>query len=132
MVSADELAEIPLFAALSQASREQLAPWFKVTSAGEGACLTGEGAAGSSFFILAEGGAVVTSEGATLANLGRGDFFGEVASLGDGRRSTTVTTTSPAKLLVMFGGEFRRLQQEHPDIGVRIEEAMQQRLAVRS
>ena len=30
------------------------------------------------------------------------DWF-EVAILGDGRRSTTVTTTSPATLLVMFG-----------------------------
>lgn len=65
----------------------------EATSASEGACLTGEGAAGYSFFILAEGGAVVTSEGAT------------------------VTTTSPAKLLVRFGGEFRRLQQEQPDRG---------------
>ena len=35
-------------------------------------------------------------------------------------------------ILVMFGGEFRRLQQEHPDLADRIEEAMRQRLAVRS
>ena len=131
VVRADELAEIPLFASLSEASREKLAPWFEATTAGEGVRLTGEGAAGYSFFILAEGGAVVTSDGATLANLGPGDFFGEVAILGDGRRSATVTTTSPANLL-MFGGEFRRLQQEHPDLADRIEEAMRQRLAVRS
>jgi hypothetical protein len=87
VVRADELAEIPLFASLSEASREKLAPWFEATTAGEGVRLTGEGAAGYSFFILAEGGAVVTSDGATLANLGPGDFFGEVAILGDGRRT---------------------------------------------
>jgi hypothetical protein len=34
------------------------------------------------------------------------DWF-KVAILGDGRRSATVTTTSPATLLVMFGTEFR-------------------------
>ena len=132
VVRADELAEIPLFASLSEASREQLARWFEATAVGEGVRLTGEGAAGYSFFILAEGGAVVTSEDTTLANLGPGDFFGEVAILGDGRRSATVMTTSPAKLLVMFGGEFRRLQQEHPELADRIEEAMRERLAVRS
>jgi hypothetical protein len=37
------------------------------------------------------------------------DFFGEIAILGDGRRTATVTTTSPSQLLVMFGTEFRRL-----------------------
>jgi voltage-gated potassium channel len=53
--------------------------------------------------------------------LGPGDYFGEVAILGDGRRSATVTTTSPARVLVLFGTEFRRLQQEHPEIAARLE-----------
>jgi CRP-like cAMP-binding protein len=81
MVSADELAEIPLFQSLSEASLRRLAPWFEATAAGAGVRLIGEGAVGYSFFILAEGGAVVTSEDATLADLGPGDFFGEVAIL---------------------------------------------------
>jgi CRP-like cAMP-binding protein len=46
-----------------------------------------------------------------------------------GRRSATVTTTSPAELLVMFGSDFRRLEQEQPEIAARIEAAMRQRLA---
>jgi CRP-like cAMP-binding protein len=94
--------------------------------------LTGEGAAGYSFFILIQGSAVVTSEGADRAALGPGDFFGEIAILGNGRRTATVTTTSPTRLLVMFGTEFRELQQAQPEIAARIEEAMQQRIAARS
>jgi len=39
-----------------------------------------------------------------------------MAILGDGRRTATVTTTTPAKLLVMFGADFRRLQDEHPAV----------------
>lgn len=132
MVGADELAEIPLFESLSEASLRRLAPWFEATTAGEGVRLIGEGAVGYSFFILAEGGAVVTSEDATLADLRPRDFFGEVAILGDGRRSATVTTTSPSKLFVMFGTEFRQLQEAHPDIAAQIEEAMRQCLAVGS
>jgi CRP-like cAMP-binding protein len=44
----------------------------------------------------------------------------------------TVATTSPSKLFVMFGTEFRQLQEAHPDIAAQLEEAMRQRLAVRS
>jgi voltage-gated potassium channel len=66
------------------------------------------------------------------ADLGPGDFFGEIAILGDGRRTATVTTTSPSQLLVMFGTEFRRLEHAHPEIAGRIEEAMRQRVSVRA
>jgi CRP-like cAMP-binding protein len=38
------------------------------------------------------------------------------AILGDGRRTATVTASSPSSLLVVFGSEFRRLEAAHPDI----------------
>jgi CRP-like cAMP-binding protein len=128
MVSADELSAIPLLSSLSDSDLQQLAPWFEVRSASPGVQLTEEGAAGYSFFILLEGTALVTCEGAELATYGPGDFFGEIAILGDGRRTATVTTTSPAKLLFMFGTEFRRLQATHAEIAARLEAAMRQRV----
>jgi CRP-like cAMP-binding protein len=79
---------------------------------------------------LTQGSAAVTTNEGTLTNLGPGDFFGEIAILGDGRRTATVTTTSPSQLLVMYGTEFRRLQTAHPDIAGRIAEAMRQRVSV--
>jgi CRP-like cAMP-binding protein len=127
--SAEELSAIPLFSSLSDADLLELANWFDVQSAGEGVRLIGEGASGYSFFILTEGSAVVTSEGADLAALGPGDFFGEIAILGNGRRSATVTTTSPSRLLVMFGTEFRQLQQAQRGIAASIEDAMRERVA---
>jgi voltage-gated potassium channel len=60
--------------------------------------------------------------------LGPGDFFGELAILGDGVRTATVTTTSPSRLLVLFGTEFRQLQQEQPDLASRIEAGVRARL----
>ena len=60
---------------------------------------------------------------------GPGDYFGEIAMLDGRRRSATVTTTAPARLLVMFGSEFRQLQQAQPQIADRIEETMRGRLA---
>ena len=89
--------------------------------------VAGEGAPGYSFFGIAEGTAVVSSGGDELARLGPGDFCGEVAILRDGRRSATVTTTSPARLLVMFGTEFRKLQEDQPEIAARLEAVMADR-----
>jgi CRP-like cAMP-binding protein len=78
--------------------------------------------------VIAEGNAVVSADGDELATLGAGDFFGEVAILGDGRRSATVTTTSPARLFVMFGTEFRQLQEAQPEIAAHLEAAMAERV----
>jgi voltage-gated potassium channel len=88
--------------------------------------LTGEGAAGYSFFVLRDGTATVSIDGVEVRTLGEGDFFGELALLGDGRRTATVTTASPSRVLVLFGTEFRHLQQEHPEIAARIESGLRE------
>jgi CRP-like cAMP-binding protein len=132
MATTSQLAAIPLFESSSSSDLDELAPWFDVQITGEDVRLIGEGSSGYSFFILTQGSAAVTTSDGAHADLGPGDFFGEIAILGDGRRTATVTTTSPSQLLVMFGTEFRRLQQAHPDIAGRIEEAMRQRVSVRA
>jgi CRP-like cAMP-binding protein len=127
MATADDLTGIPLFDSLSDDELEQLASWFAVKRVSEGVRLASEGAAGYSFYVVVEGSAVVTAEDETVATYGPGDFFGEIAILGDGRRTATVTTTSPARLLVLFGTEFRGMQQAQPEIAARLEAAMRQR-----
>jgi len=131
MASAADLATLPLFNGLDDDQLGELAAWFHLQSETEGKRLVGEGAPGYTFFVLTDGTAVVTSEGQSLATLGPGDFFGEISILGDGRRSATVTSTSPVRFLVMFGTEFRRLETAHPEIASRIEETMQARVAGR-
>lgn len=125
----EDIASVPLFKQLDDDQLSELATWFHAQHAGEGVRLVGEGAHGYTFFILMDGTAAVTSEGQSVATLGPGDFFGEIAILGDGRRTATVTSTSPVRLLVMFGTEFRRLEAAHPEIATRLTEAMQARLA---
>jgi ATP-binding cassette subfamily B protein len=132
MTSAEDLSSVPLFGDLSDAQLSELATWFDIRKASEGVRLCGEGAPGYCFFVLSNGTAAVTCDGATVATLERGDFFGEIAILGAGRRTATVTTSSPATLLVMFGAEFRRLEAAHPEIASRIREAMEERLAARA
>jgi CRP-like cAMP-binding protein len=127
MAALEDLAETPLFEALSREELDQLAGWFEVREVSEGVKLTGEGAPGYSFYVLVEGTAVVLAGDQIVATYAPGDFFGEMAILGGGRRSATVLSTSPARLLVMFGTEFRRLQQSQPAIATRLEQAMVER-----
>lgn len=127
MTDVADLAGIPLFARLSRDEAAELASRFETKPVGEGVRLASEGAAGYSFYVLVDGGAVVTLEGVPVASLGPGDFFGEMAILGEGRRTATVTTTSPTKVLTLFGTEFRRLQQSHPAIAALLEDAMRRR-----
>jgi CRP-like cAMP-binding protein len=126
----DDLAGVPLFESLNERELQELAYRFEAKDVSEGIQLVGEGASGYSFFILVDGTATVTAGGDEVAQLGPGDFFGEMAILGDGRRQATVTTSSPAKVLVLFGTEFRQLEQDHPQIAEQIETAMRDRAAL--
>jgi voltage-gated potassium channel len=119
--ASDDLVGIPLFDALDSDDRAALASWFELEAVSAGVRLTGEGAIGYSFFVLREGTASVSIDSIEVRTLGPGEFFGELALLGDGRRTATVTTESPSQVLVLFGTEFRRLQQEYPELAERIE-----------
>jgi CRP-like cAMP-binding protein len=124
-----ELRELPLFAALGDEELERVARWFELRRADAGERLCGEGASGYSFFVIRSGGASVTKDGEELRTLRRGDFFGELAFAGDGRRTATVVTTEPSELLVLFGTEFRRLEQELASVAEELRAAVDERRA---
>jgi CRP-like cAMP-binding protein len=128
----EQLAAAPLLSSLAPAELETIARWTEVRTAEAGDRLVGEDAAGYSFFILLSGSASVVKDGEELDGLAAGDFFGEMAILGEGRRTASVVATSPVTVASMFGTEFRQLEQELPQTAARIREAMVERLAARS
>jgi voltage-gated potassium channel len=123
-----DLEALPLFDSLSETERSEVAAWFEVREVGAGVRLAGEGATGYSFFVIKEGEVAVTTHGDEVAVLRAGEFFGEIALLGTGRRSATVTTTMPSRMLVLFGNDFNRLRMNFPAIAGKLEAAMQRRL----
>jgi CRP-like cAMP-binding protein len=124
----DRLSAVPLFRDLSQDQIARLAAMFTVEEVSDvGRHLTGEGASGYMFYVIAEGTADVFHHDALVGRLGPGDFFGEMAILGDGRRNANVVTTSPVTLFAMFGTEFRAMEADLPDVTEQIRTAVEAR-----
>lgn len=130
MADPSVLASLPLFESLSDLELAEVASWFEVREVEAGVRLIGEGATGYSFFVIGDGEVAITAQGDEMAILGAGEFFGEVALLGTGRRTATVTTTKSSRMLVLFGNDFTRLRTTFPAIAAELERAMRQRLQV--
>ena len=96
---------------------------------GIGQRLIAEGRSGYAFYILDRGHASVSHEGHEVRILDPGDFFGEIAIIGTGRRTATVTATEPGTMWTLFGTSFRELQSDHPEVASALQEAMTERLA---
>ncbi len=111
---------IPLFAGLSKQECRTIARHADELSFEEGRHLVREGEFPYEFFILEEGSAKVTHHGEHLADLGPGDFFGEMALVERTRRNASVVATSPITVVVMTGQAFRQMKRELPAVCERI------------
>jgi CRP/FNR family cyclic AMP-dependent transcriptional regulator len=97
--------------------------------ADEGQVLAREGDTGGEFFVIVEGMAEATIDGVRIAELGPGQFFGEMALLDRGPRVATVVARSSMLLLVLSGREFDGLIEESiPSVSRRMLMVLGQRL----
>lgn len=122
------LVEVPIFSACSRRELSIIARASKEVSHKEGTVIAREGEKGIGLFLILEGTCTVTIGGRTKANLGPGDFFGEIALLDGGPRTATVTAVTPVRLIGITGWVFRGLLMEHPSIALKTLEAVAGRL----
>jgi len=127
-MDAQRLADIPLFRSLSKSELNQLARWTDEIEVDKGRELGTQGTFAHEFFLIEDGAAAVTQDGEVIADLGPGDFFGEIGLLETERRTATVTAATPMRLVVMFQREFRQMEKEMPDVAERIRAAIYARL----
>ena len=118
-----------LFSTLSKKELDRLAQWTDEVSVPEGQELATEGRFAHEFFVIEDGAAEVRQNGERIAELGPGDFFGEIGLLEKERRTATVIATTPMRVIVMAQREFKSMESEMPAVADRIRAAIRARLS---
>ncbi|MGE5595440.1 MAG: cyclic nucleotide-binding domain-containing protein, partial [Hyphomicrobiales bacterium] len=95
----DALARVPLFRDLNKRQLERIEKFARPRSFEAGDTIFSEGEEGVGFFLITRGKVEATRGGTTLATLGAGDFFGEMALIDGFRRSATVKAAEPTECL---------------------------------
>lgn len=131
-MNAEDLRDVPLFADLDDEELAALAPAFHEVRVWKNAWLARQGEWGYRFFVILEGTATVVIDGAVVAELGPGDFFGEIAVSAHDRRSADVEATRRMRLASMMTWKFNDMMARHPSIAAQVEAARSQRLAART
>jgi CRP/FNR family transcriptional regulator, cyclic AMP receptor protein len=114
------LTRVPLFAGLSRRHLRALADRADQVEFQPGEAIVIEGMRGGAFFAIVEGNARVTRGKRTLATLGPGDFFGELALLDGGERTASVVAATPMLCIRIFKRAFDRLVDEEPGVSARM------------
>ena len=125
----NRLRALELFAELSPEDLETVSRWSDVRTAGAGERLTPQGAAGSSFFVIESGTADVVQDGRSIATLGPGDLFGEVAVVTGARWMADVVAATDLTAIEIAASGYRDIEASMPELAERIRAATQQRLA---
>jgi len=128
VVDSTRLEGVGFFSGLSKKELGKLAQWTDEVSVSAGHALATEGEFAHEFFVIEEGAAEVTQNGERIAELGPGEFFGEIGLLETERRTASVVATTPMELIVMFQREFKQMEQEMPGVADRIRTAIRARL----
>lgn len=114
-------------------SRSELARVAKVSEDVEvepGRVLCKEGDAAREFYVIVDGEVEVTKAGSTLAMLGPGEFFGELALLDHSTRTATVTAKTPLRFFVLTSAAFGPLIEENPKLAHKLLRAVARRARV--
>jgi CRP/FNR family cyclic AMP-dependent transcriptional regulator len=123
----NSLRSIALFESLPRDARRLIAQHADQIDVPEGTELVRQGEFAYEFFVIEEGSAEVLRDGKQIAELGPGDFLGEMGIVGKVVRNATVVTTSQSKVIVMTAQAFRSLARSSPDVASRISAAVEER-----
>ena len=118
---------IALFERLSKDQLAEVAKQADEIDVEAGKRLVSAGRFGYEFFVIENGKAEVVRDNQHIADLGPGDFFGEMALLGDTVRNADVISATPMTAMVMTDSAFRSLKRRMPDVAEEIRAACRRR-----
>jgi CRP-like cAMP-binding protein len=121
------LKSIPLFQTVSDDELAQIAPFADEVQVDAGSRLVREGDFSYEFFAIEEGEAEVTREGDHVADLGPGDFFGEIGLLEKDLRTASVAAKTEMRLVTLDGWDMKRMEKSMPQAVERVREVLESR-----
>jgi CRP-like cAMP-binding protein len=128
-VDPNRLKSIPLFQTVPDEELRQLAPYANEASVEEGRELVREGDFSYELWAIEEGEAEVLRDGEHLADLGPGDFFGEIGLLEKDLRTATVVARTPMRLITLTGWDLKRMERTMPEAVARVRKVLEERRA---
>jgi len=127
----DALSQVNVFRALQGSHIEKLAQTLRVDVFGPGEVILRQGDPGDSLYIVRSGCVAVrlsSSRGDTeVAELGMGQFFGEMSLMTGASRSATVVAKSDVECYVVSKNAFREIIEEEPTLASTISEILSRR-----
>jgi CRP-like cAMP-binding protein len=114
---------VPLLNGLSRELLERLAAKAKAVTFLANDVIIGEGESGDALYIITHGRVSVLKGQEVVAELRDGDFFGEMALLGDQVRTATVKAKVPSTLLRLRHRDVMSLVATDPELRHRLEDA---------
>src|SRR5439155_6772383 len=126
-MDAEGLKSVPLFSSLSDDARREFAVWVDELKVSSGKHLVDEGDYAYDLFVIEDGEAEVTRDGDHVADLGPGDFFGEMGVLSKGQRNATVVAKSDMRLLTLSHWDVERLRRSAPEVLDQLGKAIEER-----
>ena len=127
-----ELRASALFASFREGALEDILTSTALRSYQDGDIIVTEGEEGSSLFLIVSGHVKVFTRGergehVPLAELGPGDFFGEVSLLTGKPRTATITAKEPVIAIELSKSEVDRIEGDHPEVRSVLEEFYERR-----
>ena len=126
-MDASRLKSIPLFEDVPEDELGQIAGFAQEVMVEEGRELVREGDFSYEFMAIEEGDAEVTRDGDHVADLGPGDFFGEMGLLEKTLRNATVTARTSMKLVTLTGWDLKRMERHIPEAVERVRATLEER-----
>jgi CRP-like cAMP-binding protein len=131
-VKPEKLDGVPLFESLPPDVREKFAVWVSEFEVPQGQHLADEGEYAYDLFIIEDGTAEVIQDGKTVAELGPGEFFGEMGVLERAPRNATVVAQTPMTLLTLSSWDVKRLESKSPEAMKQLQDVIEKRRAAQS
>jgi CRP/FNR family transcriptional regulator, cyclic AMP receptor protein len=132
-MNVETLLHVPLFESLDTEAAHELCELLESLDCKEGAVVFRAGDAGNAMYLIEQGKVRIyvrakDGQEVTLTELGRGDFFGEMALLDGKPRSADARVAEDARLAVLSRDHFLSFVRSNPDVGLEMLTALANRL----